>query len=124
MPSQSGVGSKVGSVREFSRGLGAHVDTGPVAAAAVGGIGANAVAGITFGILIPIIAVGLAVLALIILRRRRLMASSAQANKEETEVSVTFDDELSDFVSMGGNSSSGDIWDSPAVDDGIGPEEE
>jgi hypothetical protein len=88
----------------------------------VGGIGSNGVVGITFGVVIAIVAVGLAVLALIILRRRHPIGSySPQAFEGETAEVVTCDDELSDFVSVCGAGSSENIWESPSLDDEIAP---
>jgi hypothetical protein len=105
--------------------MGARVETGLAAEAAVGEIGTNAVVGITFGVVIAIVAAILAVLALIISRRLRPIDSpSAQAFEEETTAVFAYDEELSDFVSDCGGGSGDDLWKSPSLDCEAGPENE
>jgi hypothetical protein len=83
------------------------------------------VVGLTFGVVIAIVASVLAVLALIILRRRRAVNSySPHAFEEETTAIAACDEELSDFVSACGGGSSGEMWESPSVDYEIGHEDE
>jgi hypothetical protein len=80
------------------------------------------VVGITFGVVIAIVAVVLALLALIISRRHRhVNSASTQAFKEEVPERVSCDEELSDVVSGCGGGSSEDIWTSLPFDHEIRP---
>jgi hypothetical protein len=117
--------SKAGTVRESSPTIRVQAGAISVAAAVVGGIGTDAVLGITFGVVIAIAAAVLAVLALIISRRRRPISSySAHAFEEEPATIDAIDEDLSDIVSARAGSSNRETWESPMVNYEIEPEDE